>query len=243
MRDVVGSLAVKQCPHCNWMGQVNDIESHGNTCMFKIVTCDVEGCNHTCQRKDMGDHTSDTNVKFKHMELKHDKKLKEMEKKHKDAMTEMEEKNERKLAQQKAETQNKLQTYERRIRALEIRKRSAEDMSNNNSVTPDEMIVEGCGVSSVNGTYRRQGSHDGAPMYFHSALYGGQDAVFTLYRYGLRWYISIISGDEPSSKFEFDDTDFYSVRSEDSLPPRTGWLGPILSNHWGVDPPPTIRTS
>ena len=55
MRDVIGELAVK-CPdseECEWTGEVKDIESHGNTCMFKTIVCDVEECNHMCQRKDM----------------------------------------------------------------------------------------------------------------------------------------------------------------------------------------------
>ena len=185
MRDVIGELAVK-CPdseECEWTGEVKDIESHGNTCMFKTIVCDVEGCNHTCQRKDMGDHTSDTNVKFKHMELKYDTKWKEMGDKHKNEIAQLKgeiQSHKNKLKSHK----NKLQTYERRIRALESRKRSAEDMSNNNSGTPDEMIVEGCGVRAINGTYRRQGSNADAPMYVHSAQYIGLDVVFTIFRYG-----------------------------------------------------------
>jgi hypothetical protein len=178
MRDVIGELAVK-CPdseECEWTGEVKDIESHGNTCMFKTIVCNVEGCNHTCQRKDMGDHTSNTVVMIRHLELKHDKKLKDMEEKYKTTITQL-----------KGEIQshkNKLQTHERRIRALESGKRSAEDMSNNNSDTPDEMVVEGCGVRAINGTYRRQGSNADAPMYVHSAQYIGLDVVFTIFRYG-----------------------------------------------------------
>ena len=226
MRDVVGSLALKQCPDCNWTGQLKDLESHENTCMFKIVTCDVEGCNHTCQRKDIGEHTSNTVVMIRHLELKYVNMLKDMRGDY-----------ERKLAQQKAETQNKLQTYERRIRALESRKRSAVDMSNNNSDTPDEMIVEGCGCSAINGVYRRQGSHENVPMYVRSARYDGQDVVFTMYRYVTLWYISIIAGgQEPGT---YGDTDFYHVESDDPRPPSTGWMSDDDEN----DPPPTVRAS
>ena len=240
VREVIGGLSVR-CPdseECEWNGQINDIDSHGNTCMFKTITCEVEGCDHTCQRKDMADHASNTDVKFKHMELKYDKKLNEVEKK----FTEIREDYERKLAQQKAETQNKLQTYVRRLRALESRKRSAEDMSNSNSDTPDEMIVEGCGVRAINGVYRRQGSYADAPMYVHSARYNGRDVVFTMHRYGSQhpmWYISIVpDGSCPGSD---GDHDFYFVRREDSLPlpPRTGWI----SDRAGNDPPPTVRAS
>ena len=230
MRDVVGSLALKQCPDCDWTGQLKDLESHENTCAFRVVMCDVEGCNHTCLRKDMKDHTSNTNVMLKHMELKYVNMLKEME-----------EKNERKLAQLKGVMQNKLQTYERRIHDLESRNRSAEDMSNNNSGTPDYMIVEGCGISAVNGTYIRQGSNTDAPMYVHSSRYNGQDVVFTLFRYSSTedpgWCISIIAGDEPVD--DGSDNDFYSVESIDPLPPRTGWI----SENREDAPPPTVRAS
>ena len=73
VREVIDALAVKQCPDCNWTGEVKDVESHGNTCAFRVVTCDIEGCNHTCKRKDMEDHTSNTVVMIRHMELKYDK--------------------------------------------------------------------------------------------------------------------------------------------------------------------------
>ena len=241
MRDVIGELAVK-CPdseECEWTGEVKDIESHGNTCMFKTIVCDVEECNHMCQRKDMGDHTSNTVVMIRHLELKHDKKFKDMEEKY-----------ERKFVQQEAEMQSyknklkshksKLQTYERRIRALESRKRSAEDMSNNNSDGPDEMVVEGCGINAINGIYRRQGSNAYAPMYVRSARYHEQDEVFTMYKYGSPgsavWYISINAVDEPGTPGDYD---FYFVEREDPLPPRTGWF----STYLGDDPPPTVRAS
>ena len=43
VREVIGGLSVR-CPdseECEWNGQINDIDSHGNTCMFKTITCDV----------------------------------------------------------------------------------------------------------------------------------------------------------------------------------------------------------
>ena len=240
MRDVIGELAVR-CPdseECNWTGQVKDIESHGNTCMFKAIVCDVQGCDHTCQRKNMGEHTSDTNVKFKHMELKYDKKLKDMEEKYETTITQQE--TEMQLYKNKLKShKNKLQTYERRIRALERRKRSAEDMSNNNSGTPDEMIVEGCGLSAVNGVYIRQGSYENAPMYVrrHVRVNPGQDGygVFTLYRYLTLWFISIVpKGSRPGTT---SDVDLYHVDSEALLPPRTGWV----CGECGIEPPPTVQ--
>lgn len=77
VRDLINSLTIR-CPHgteCNWTGRVDALDRHGSTCIYKTIECDVEGCNHTCQRKDMADHLSDTDVKLRHMELKCDKKL------------------------------------------------------------------------------------------------------------------------------------------------------------------------
>ena len=228
VREVIDALVVKQCPDCNWTGEVKDVESHGNTCAFRVVTCDIEGCNHTCKRKDMGEHTSNTTVMLKHMELKYVNMLKEMEENY-----------ERKFAQQETEMKSYKEAVERRMRALESRKRSAEDMSNNTSDTPDEMVVEGCGISAINGIYRRNGTYNDAPKYVHSARYDGLDLVFTLYRYNygsteLRWYISIIGEGSRLS-----DTDFYYAVSEDPLPPRTGWI----SENREDAPPPTVRAS
>ena len=239
VRDVIGELTVN-CPdskECEWRGQVKDIDSHGNTCMFKTIVCDVEGCNHMCQRKDMGDHTSNTIVMIRHLELKHDKKLKDMKEDY-----------EKKFAQQETKMQsykNKLQAVERRMRSVERRKRSADDISNNDSDGPDKMIVEGCGISAINGIYRRQGSNADAPMYVRSAQHNGLDVVFTMYRfiygsYEPRWYISIVP--EGNSRPGSNDTDFYHVVSKDHLPPSTGWVCDVSDYH-GVDPPPTVRAS
>ena len=247
VREVIGGLSVR-CPdseECEWNGQINDIDSHGNTCMFKTITCDVQGCNHTCQRKDMADHASNTDVKFKHMELKYDKKLKDMKDKSElliIIIQDMKEDYERKFAEQQAEIQSYKQVVEHRIRALESRKRSAAgDMSNNDSDIPNEMIVEGCGISAINGIYRRNGTYNDAPMYVRSARYNGLDVVFTLFRYGSTgckvWYTSCVpEGSCPS----MNDTDFYYVESGDPLPPRTGWTS---AHNTGVDPPPTVRAS
>ena len=165
-----------------------------------------------------------------------------MELKYVNMLKEMEENYERKFAQQETEMKSYKEAVERRMRALESRKRSAEDMSNNTSDTPDEMVVEGCGISAINGIYRRNGTYNDAPMYVRSARYNGLDVVFTLFRYGSTglgyccWCISIIAEDEPT----IDDTDFYYVESGDPLPPRTGWTS---AHNTGVDPPPTVSAS
>ena len=90
VRDIIDSLTVK-CLHgtninnnnliddfvdnnnieaCTWTGCVQDLQTHDRTCKYKLVTCTAEGCNHSCQRKDMLAHTSDIDVKFRHVELK-----------------------------------------------------------------------------------------------------------------------------------------------------------------------------
>eukprot|EP00956_Cyclotella_meneghiniana_P029093 scaffold69416_cov19-Cyclotella_meneghiniana.AAC.1 len=44
---------------CTWTGKCEDLHSHENTCQFKIVTCSIDGCDHTCRRKDMLNHLSE----------------------------------------------------------------------------------------------------------------------------------------------------------------------------------------
>ena len=85
VRDIIGALEIK-CPNsdeCNWTGLVKDLERHETTCMYQTMTCDVEGCDHTCQRKDMRDHATNPSVILSHMELKYGRKLKEMDEKYK----------------------------------------------------------------------------------------------------------------------------------------------------------------
>eukprot|EP00956_Cyclotella_meneghiniana_P019178 scaffold32681_cov60-Cyclotella_meneghiniana.AAC.2 len=43
---------------CRWTGKCQDLQTHENTCQFKIVTCSIDGCNHECPRKDIAAHLS-----------------------------------------------------------------------------------------------------------------------------------------------------------------------------------------
>ena len=91
-REIIDALQVR-CPNsteCDWVGQVNNIDQHDSTCRYKIIECDVVGCKHKCQRKDMADHSSDTNVKLQHIELKYDKELEELERKYEEKLEETE---------------------------------------------------------------------------------------------------------------------------------------------------------
>lgn len=106
VRDVIGKMSVR-CPdgaECGWTGQIMDLCVHGNACMLSTIKCNVQGCNHTCQRKDMADHLSSTAGMLKHMELKYDRKLKEIEDKY-----------EKKFADCKAE----MELYKDRVKTLE----------------------------------------------------------------------------------------------------------------------------
>lgn len=196
-----------KCPdggtECNWTGRVDALDVHGSTCIYKTIECDVEGCNHTCQRKDMGDHLSDTDVKLRHMELKYDKKLKDME------IREM--KYERKFAEQKTmeilikeklkRNSKKLAECENRLQELEggngadgrrgaIRQRpivEGEGAQRNVRArqeipTSTQMVVEGCGINAINGVFLRDGEHDNVPKYIRRAQYYGREVEFSLYR-------------------------------------------------------------
>lgn len=108
VRDITDVMQVR-CPdggeECEWTGQVKELCVHLNTCIYKTIECSVEGCNHTCQRKDMDDHLSNNAVMMRHMELKYDGKFKEMEEKYERCNREM------------LSYKNKLQTCESVIRS------------------------------------------------------------------------------------------------------------------------------
>ena len=84
---------------CDWAGNVKDIEAHENVCNFKTIECSVEGCMHTCKRKDLSSHLSSNTALLMHMELKYENKLKAMDVKY----------------------ENRIQAYENRLQAMEQR--------------------------------------------------------------------------------------------------------------------------
>jgi hypothetical protein len=43
---------------CNWVGKIESLHDHEKFCQFKLVACEVEGCDHQCRRKDMASHIS-----------------------------------------------------------------------------------------------------------------------------------------------------------------------------------------
>ena len=223
------------------MGRVKDLQSHGNTCMYKVIECVVEGCTHACQRKDMINHLSDMNVKLQHIQLKYDRKLTEMETKYEGKLEECEKKYdtklklmERKHKKKFTEYENKLQEYEDRLQTMggdDNKKRKRYSYSS----TPDQFVVRGCGIDEINGVYSRDGECDNVPKFVRDAQYGGRAVVFTLYRYIGVWYISIIRGSEPS---QTNDTDFYMfINGNRSLPPADDWES---MEEYGENPPPKV---
>jgi len=140
VRGILDSLDVS-CPHgggeCGWKGKVGELQSHGDVCMYKTITCGIEGCTHTCLRKDMNAHRSSNEALLQHMELKHDRKMSEMEAKISlryngriDALksefnrrlTEMEETYDRKDDERTAEIHSckkKIRTYKSKVDSLE----------------------------------------------------------------------------------------------------------------------------
>ena len=68
---------------CGWRGTVSGLKHHmTNECLLATVMCGVEGCTHTCQRRDMEAHRSSQQGMMQHMELKYENKLKAMEMKY-----------------------------------------------------------------------------------------------------------------------------------------------------------------
>jgi len=162
-REIIGGLQVR-CPNstkCNWTGRVDDIEGHRNTCLYETIECDVEGCTHTCLRKDMANHLSDINVKLQHVELKYDKKLKEIETECARMMAgklaECEKKYERKMEQMETKYQSKFTEYENKLQEYENRLQTMGGGDNKkrkrSSSAPDKYMVEGCGIDEINGVY------------------------------------------------------------------------------------------
>ena len=82
VRGIIDALDVTcpdGCGECGWKGKVGELQSHGYICVYKTITCGIEGCTHTCLRKDMNAHHSSNEALLQHTELKYERKLNEME--------------------------------------------------------------------------------------------------------------------------------------------------------------------
>eukprot|EP00956_Cyclotella_meneghiniana_P003384 scaffold4079_cov44-Cyclotella_meneghiniana.AAC.9 len=104
--------------------------------------------------------------------------------------------------------------------------------SDSDSDVPEELLVEGCGVAEVNGTYKRNGDFHGAPRYFKEGQWEGEDVEFVIRQgdFDIWWYILIwIEGED-------DSLYYFPAESETSTPPSDGWM----ISYYGVAPPPKI---
>ncbi|EJK72523.1 hypothetical protein THAOC_05939 [Thalassiosira oceanica] len=123
-----------------------------------------------------------------------------------------------------------------------------EDSEDNDSRFSDDSVaggiqVEGCGLSEINGYFRRVGFHDDCPKFCKMTTFRGREEVFSLFRCRLtdntrRWYISIVPmNSQPGTT---KDVDFYAAPalSHDDYPPAKSWMS--VPHGGGIDPPPTL---
>jgi hypothetical protein len=48
----------------HWSGKCQYLQNHDSACKFKVVTCSVDGCNHTCRCSDTIMHQLEVSVSF-----------------------------------------------------------------------------------------------------------------------------------------------------------------------------------
>ncbi|KAL3797330.1 hypothetical protein ACHAWO_005489 [Cyclotella atomus] len=67
---------------CTWTGTCEEAKAHQNTCIFKVITCEWEGCNHQCMRKNMNSHLlgEGSILHMRLMKQSYEKKFEDMEK-------------------------------------------------------------------------------------------------------------------------------------------------------------------
>ena len=186
---------------CTWSGKCQDLQTHENTCQFKIVTCSIDGCNHECPRRDMAAHLSGGGLVL-HMNLMKQSITASYENKIQDMKHQMEISWECEKRQSSAQ----IKSLEKKIKVLETKVRSLNNTSDNiasdNEVGQKQQVsVDGCGISEINGIYQQDDrTYDEVPCYSKPGRYEGNEVVFTIYRCDFsapfrvrkRWYISIL---------------------------------------------------
>lgn len=79
-----------------------------------------------------------------------------------------------------------------------------------------KVIVDGCGVEQLNGTYRQVDIRHNIPHYSKKGLWNGREVHFTLHHRALgtdfNWYLSINGAQ-----------DLYMSSDRACLPPQVGW--------------------
>eukprot|EP00956_Cyclotella_meneghiniana_P029845 scaffold73555_cov37-Cyclotella_meneghiniana.AAC.5 len=199
-RESIGAMQVK-CPHgrndnadeeskrrrgndgdalqtecCGWTGRCDDFENHDNACEFKTITCELDGCDHKCRRKDMVNHLSGGGF-LRHMNLmkqSNDRKMEEMKQSIAASYDSKMEEMKQSIA---ARYENKIQHLQEKVQVLEDSK-ARDDATQSVS----KIKVDGCGIKGINGIYQKNGLYDGVPMYSKRGYWKGKSYVFTLWR-------------------------------------------------------------
>eukprot|EP00956_Cyclotella_meneghiniana_P009985 scaffold13791_cov36-Cyclotella_meneghiniana.AAC.2 len=94
-----------------------------------------------------------------------------------------------------------------------------------------EITVEGCGISEINGNYKRNVYYEGTPMYWKKGQWKGQDVLFTVCvspRFN-SWVIHCRLQPQGNGYY------FYGNKNRTSVPPSDGWR--VLGSLYGVKPP------
>jgi len=244
-RESIGAMQVK-CPHgrndndeeeskrrrgndgdalpaegCTWTGRCEDFHNHDKACEFKIITCDLDGCDHECRRKDMDSHLSGGGF-LRHMNLmkqsitaSYDSKMEAM----KQSITA---RYENKIQELKIDSNREIQILEDQVRSLQESKIREEEKQ-----IAFKIEVHECGIKEINGTYKHCGDFRGAPMYSKRGYWKGEAEIFTLLRAHLNdgkiaWSICIHNSD---GLLRDKSIIFYLcfTNSLANVPPINGW--------------------
>jgi hypothetical protein len=172
---------------CGWIGKCEALHDHDKICNFKMVACDIDGCDHQCRRKDMASHLSGEGL-IHHMNLMMDKKIEGI----KQTIT--------------ADYNKKIDTMDKKIKYLkkqvsdlEAKQPGASKPSDDNEDENEEVKVkvEGCGIVEINGTYKQCGMYHGAPKFCKSGQWRGRDVDFAIFRSPFtlyNWFVGILAG-------------------------------------------------
>jgi hypothetical protein len=228
---------------CGWTGKCDDLKEHDDVCEFKIVGCELYGCNYECRRKDMKNHQSGEDGVLHHMMLmstnmvemkkqekslvkrvstvnskvtsmdlqlqhfqahltRYNEKLTASDRKYttlhekikslEEKISELEEASSDAAKKMTVADQN-MDSVEKKIKDLESAMEEMKQANVEHSV--DELVVNGCGLFVINGTYRRCPTRDGEPMYSKTGWnWGTQDTIAIFRGMGAgndkMWYIS-----------------------------------------------------
>ena len=110
----------------------------------------------------------------------------------------------------------------------------------------DQIVVEGCGTTELNGIYKLSGTHDGAPEYTRTGEWEGLEVTFAIFReYPTKddamnsWCIgrSTVTGENVYNMTMFKSDD----NANCMIPPQNGHWYIIGRKRGGVQPAPKCR--